>query len=456
MMVGRLLIMPRFLIVFSLVFFSSWSVGQHIQFIDRWDGSTIAANTKYNDCIGYVDSVSGKEYAIIGSLDSIYFFEIQPNGMLLLCDAHAGKDGKAINRDFAIYKHFLYAVADEGNASLQIFDLLGLPGNVKKVYDDSTTSLNAHTCAVEKNRLYLCKNRRGNTIYPMDILSLDTPEKPVRIGSLIAPQVGGKALFEYVHDVEVRNDTAICSCGNDGLYIYNVANAAKPSYISELTSYPEKSFNHSGSFSADSRYFYFTDESQKLGIKVLDLLKVKSPEVTNIFRFGSGGVAHNLYQKDDFLYVSYYHEGVVIYNIKQAKNPVILGRYDTYPQNAIGNYDGLNGCWAVYPWYPSGYFIASDTRNGLYVLKADSNISISPPETQTSIFLYPNPAADELNIQYIIKDANAQCIIISSTGQIVLQQKATTEINLRNMASGIYVFQLIDGVKVYTAKFIKQ
>ena len=68
------------------------------------------------------------------------------------------------------------------------------------------------------------------------------------------------------------------------------------------------------------------------------------------------------------LIVSYYHDGIQIFDISDPLNPVLEGYYDGYYQNTYYPNNYL-GCWGVYPYFPSGNIIATDQDNGFHLLE---------------------------------------------------------------------------------------
>jgi hypothetical protein len=86
----------------------------------------------------------------------------------------------------------------------------------------------------------------------------------------------------------------------------------------------------------------------------------------------SNSIAHNPFIKGDSVYISYYHEGVQVYDISNPNAPVNVSYYDTEPSNT--NYNGYRGTWGVYPYLPSGNIIASDVARGLFVLETTTPV----------------------------------------------------------------------------------
>jgi hypothetical protein len=113
-------------------------------------------------------------------------------------------------------------------------------------------------------------------------------------------------------------------------------------------------------------FVYTTDEVSGAYIAAYD---IHNPN--NIFEVdriqnspGKGVIPHNTHVKGDYLITSYYSDGITIHDITSADNIVKVGSYDTYP----GQTTGFDGCWGVYPYYPSGTIIAADITKGLFIL----------------------------------------------------------------------------------------
>ncbi|MEM9259183.1 MAG: T9SS type A sorting domain-containing protein, partial [Bacteroidota bacterium] len=85
-------------------------------------------------------------------------------------------------------------------------------------------------------------------------------------------------------------------------------------------------------------------------------------------------LAHNPYVLGDSLVVlSYYGDGIQVWNIQDRTKPWRLGYYDP-----TGAETYSRGIWGGYPWLPSGNILGSDMDNGLYVVKVD-NFQIALP-----------------------------------------------------------------------------
>ncbi|MBK9335727.1 MAG: carboxypeptidase regulatory-like domain-containing protein [Lewinellaceae bacterium] len=92
------------------------------------------------------------------------------------------------------------------------------------------------------------------------------------------------------------------------------------------------------------------DVTDPTDIKELDRLRITP---------GSGSIVHNTHVTDNYAVTSWYKDGFSIIDVSRPANIVETGRYDTYP-NGAGN--GFEGCWGVYPYFPSGTIVASNIR----------------------------------------------------------------------------------------------
>lgn len=95
-------------------------------------------------------------------------------------------------------------------------------------------------------------------------------------------------------------------------------------------------------------------------------------------------------------------------------------------------------------------------RNG--VVSADiNNLTGINTNKEIAINIYPNPTNNSLNILNIINSDVNKIQVYSITGELMLDEKNTTNINVENFTKGMYILkiELIDG-SVGRAKFIKE
>lgn len=332
-----------------------------------WNGNTISRSGNfYNDCWGYVDAL-GNEYAIIGSPQKIHFIDISNPKAPILKNEFSGGSA-SLWRDMKTYACYAYAVADEGQEGLIIFDLKALPsGDIVKTYQKTTDFRRAHNIYIDnaQGRLYVIGSdtrNRGLIVYDLT----QDPANPTLLASINLP--GG-----YIHDAFVQDNIAYCSHGFSGLYIYDFTDPTAPIYKASINT---GGYNHSNWITEDGKQLIYAEEVPiGLPMRIIDLTNVEEDDLSQISVFSAslidnapGEVTyHNPHIIDNYAVVSSYEDGVTIFDISDATNPQRIAHYDTYSNT---DYSGYNGCWGVYPYFPSGTIIASDGLNGLFILKS--------------------------------------------------------------------------------------
>ncbi len=460
----RALIISVILILQGLVIMAQ--PGNNMTLLSNWNNlnlPTLSGKQRFNDVWGWYDSINAREYAILGSIDSVYFINITDPYNPVIADVEPGRAKKITWRDIDTYKNYCYVVCDGAAGSLQIFDMKYLPDSVHLVYDSDSLLNRSHTIYRSGDFLYC------NTAYTKDggrravqALSLADPEKPTLAGIIIPPVFSNGPLFNLCHDSYVRNDTLYCSGEGSGLFIYDWRNKLSPRLIGSITNYSDKGYNHSSWLTDDSKYLVFTDENLNLGVKIFDVSDLDNMEEQSVFYSNPGTLAHNPYIKNNHLYLSYYEEGVVVYDIQNPKNPVKIASYDTYPDNPPGVYNGFYGAWAAYPFLPSGNILVSDMTYGLFVLGVSPTLN-SENLNLKLVDLYPNPIQQNqwVNLEFSLRDEELLEISLYDIKGIELKKQIhngeigtnKTKINLSEIPSGVYLLK-ISGSKSHICRKI--
>ena len=124
-----------------------------------------------------------------------------------------------------------------------------------------------------------------------------------------------------------------------------------------------------------------------------------------VFRTFPGALAHNPFVLDTLVFMAYDHDGVQVWSIKDPSNPFHVAYYYTDTTTgaaAGGDYNGFEGCWGVYPYFPSGTIIASDRNNGLITLNLDPYtpppVGLHEDGKNKGIATYPNPSQGKFTL----------------------------------------------------------
>lgn len=336
--------------------------------LSQWN----SAGTTYSDIWGY--AANGREYAILGSATTIYFFDVTNPSSPVLVDQF-GPFTATSWREFKTYGHYAYAVTDGPDAGgLRIFDLRSLPDTVIQVRQTTAFFTKCHMPFIDEaqGRLYCAgTNTRSDGIIVLD-LSV-RPDSPSIVINQALP--GG-----YVHDVYVRNNIMYTSHLNYGFSIYNCSGTACGP---ELTRNISGGLNHSSWMDGSGSWLVNADETGGLPLRLLPMTSPTTIEVANIKRFKSktlreqypGGsaadtfsIGHNPYIVGVLVYASYYTDGVQVFNIANPNNITRIAYFDT--DRGHTSYSPVfRGCWGVYPFLPSGNILASDIQSGMWIFK---------------------------------------------------------------------------------------
>lgn len=418
------------------------------------DPALVASNAHsntYNEIWGYAKGEA--EYAVIGTTAGTHIFDVtNPAVSEQVAFVDAAVTGpQVIHRDYHTFQDYLYIVCDEGPSSLQIVDLTMLPDTAELVYDSDALFPRSHNIYIDTTsaRMYVC----GGTVQ-FAVYSLANPEEPTLLVDC-PDEVPFWSAIGYVHDVFVRGDTAYLNAGDNGLFVVDFRNIDDINMLGSLDVYTQSGYNHSGWLMDDEPYYALADETHGMDVKIIDVSDMSDLDVTDTIGVENhpASIPHNLIYKDQFLYVSYYFDGLYMFDCSNPANPTLAGFYDTSTEPHA---DGLyRGCWGVYPFLPSGNILASDMQTGLWVLSSPlvSGIEETTAASQ-QISVYPNPTIDMLYLPATI--GNSEFVIIDMNGRRVASGKTSARVSVADLSSGLHTIQVRSEENVYHSRFVKQ
>ena len=347
-----------------------------------------------NDIWGWTDSVTQREFAIVGRVDGTSFVEVtDPANPVYLGELPMTKGAKAnMWRDIKVYKNHAYIVADGAGAhGMQVFDLTQLRSVQKPPMSFKETAHydrihSAHNIVINESTgfAYPVGNSMGGETCggALHMIDIRDPSAPKFAGCYADPSTG-KARTGYTHDAqcviyhgpdEQHKGREICfNSSETALGIADVTDKQNPKPIS-VASYPNVAYAHQGWLTEDHRFFYLNDEGDELAgtapmtrTLVFDLADLDDPVVTKEFLGTTPASDHNLYIRDRYMYQSNYVSGLRVIDVKDPANPVEVGFFDTVPYGE--NQPGFAGSWSNYPYFKSGVVAVTSMREGFFMVR---------------------------------------------------------------------------------------
>ena len=440
--------------------------------LGNWDRPDLVGSSAYNNTYNDVWGIAldGREYAVVGSTAGTHFIDVtdpaDSQEVAFVAGEAAGPS--IIHRDYHNYDCYLYAVCDEGYSSMQIIDVSYLPDSVSVVYDSDETLRQAHNIFIDtaEAKLYAFAAFGGDQFSSaLRIYDITDPVDPQYIEEY---DQFGEIDAGHVHDGYVQNGLGYLNCGYDGFAMVDFSDPTAPITLGTMTQYPFAGYNHSGWPSVDGQYYYLGDENHGYPMKVLD---VSDPQdITAVGTLETGRpdnpqqtIPHNQIVACDYLYVSYYYDGLQVYDISDPAAPQRVSYYDTSDWPFDNNY---RGAWGIYPYLPSGNVLVTDMQNGLFILEGPGddcanreesiiscglvNNTSSPQLTTIAVTVSPQPASSYLRLQFPEEHTteNVKARLLDLNGRAVhrfedswIGQKQV-EWNLPQLANGLYILEL--------------
>jgi len=362
-----------------------------------------------NDCWGYINRDSGREYAIIGLSNGTAFVEVTDPANAQIVGLITGPT--SLWRCVKVYGKHCYA-GSEGGGGVQVIDMTNIDGQIAgqprvqlvgAITDGG--ELRTHTLFIDTQSGFLYRAGGGSNgirIYDLNV----SPTNPPFVGSWSNVYVHEAQIVTYTSGPYAGKQIAFCCGGansgyvNTGVYIVDVTDKAAPVQLS-YTTYPNARFCHQSWLNENGTLIYINDELDEGATVtvtttiVMNVSNLSSPSVVGTFTNGNDAIGHNLYIRDGLLFEANYRSGLRIFDLQaNASNPPEVAYFDTWPGDDNPSYNGL---WNVWPYFPSGTVIGSDINRGLFVWRLG---------TSPGAFAYPQglpalvtPAGESVTIQ---------------------------------------------------------
>jgi choice-of-anchor B domain-containing protein len=360
-----------------------------------------------NDCWGWTDSTTGREYAIMGVNNGTSFIDITDSTSPIYLGKLPTATVDSSWRDMKVYNDHVYIVSEAGDHGLQVFNLANLRGiDSEKVFSADYTDKSfgqAHNIAINEDSGYAyIAGARTKGIYA---LNLSNP---------LAPKLELEgSQFGYSHDAQIVNykgpdqdhfgKEIYIGSNENKVDIVDVTDKSEPKLIS--TFLYDHQYTHQAWLTDDHKYALLGDEldevdsnyelkaDAKTRTVIIDLSDLDKPSLHHDYEAETKAIDHNGYVKGTEFFLASYTAGLRVLDILNIDQKSIseTGFFNTFinhndsglPNSTTvksqdpdgdhsgkkGNSSAFNGAWSVYPFFKSENIIISDINSGLYIVK---------------------------------------------------------------------------------------
>jgi hypothetical protein len=230
---------------------------------------------------------------------------------------------------------------------------------------EPTTSV--HNVAYEDGVLYLTDNI-ADSVAAWDV---SDPADPAFLWYWTPPKGGG------VHDQAVIDGTLYVAFWS-GFAVIDVSVPTDPVDL-VVHEYGPESACHNVWPSADGSHVFTTDEMNGGHLKVWDISDPDAVALVSEWYTDAEHIIHNVHVRDEFAFISYYVDGLVVLDVSDPTEPFEVGSYDTYDEpkddepkkKGEGGEHGspamlYAGAWGVWPY--GDHLAVGDMTRGLIVL----------------------------------------------------------------------------------------
>ena len=346
-----------------------------------------------NDVWGWTDSLTGKEYALLGRSSGVSFVDVSNPEQPVYLGNLPTHTVESLWRGLKVYRDHVFVIADRAeNHGMQVFDLRQLRHVAAPPQTFSPTTHydgfgSAHTLAIneETGFAYAAGSQTGagktvgvNTCGPargLHVVNVSNPAAPAFAGCVDSDG--------YTHETQcvvyrgpdaAHRDREICfSANEDTLTINDVTNKQSPAQLSR-TGYEGRGYTHQGWLTEDQAHFLLDDETDEQHLQVntrtfvWDVSDLDAPRVRGVYSGPTASIDHNLYVRGRYAFESNYRSGVRVLDLQNVASADLseVAFFDVYPADDQALF---NGTWGNYPFFASGTVIASGMEQGLFVLR---------------------------------------------------------------------------------------
>ncbi len=333
-----------------------------------------------NDCWGWTDPGSGKEYAIMCVDNGTVFVDISDPIEPVVVAKVLTETAPSTWRDVKVYNNHAFIVSEASGHGMQIFDLSRLANVMSPpefldpdaVYSEFS---NAHNIVINEDTGYAYAVGTNTFGGGPHFINIQNPTSPTAAGGFAADGYShdGQAVIYNGPDQTYVGQEIYFGSNETIISIVDVSDKNNPDPISNIL-YSNTGYTHQGWLTEDHRYFILGDELDELNTGTLtrtlvfDVSDLDNPVLHFEYLGPTFAIDHNVYVLNGKLYLANYTAGLRVLDISSIGNQSIFeeGFFDTHTASDGASF---NGAWSVYPYFSSGNIIISDINEGLFIVK---------------------------------------------------------------------------------------
>jgi choice-of-anchor B domain-containing protein len=334
-----------------------------------------------NDVWGWTDPLTGTEYAILGVRNGTAFIKIDEYGHPTYLGRLPTNTRTSSWRDMKVYADHAFIVSEAFQHGMQVFDLTRLrdldPAALPVTFDSDAIYLeigSSHNIAINEDTGYAFAVGTHSCRGGLHMIDIASPKNPVFAGCFRSDG--------YTHDTQCviyhgpdKNYVGreICFSSNeDTVTITDVTDKSAPVMLARAP-YFGSFYTHQGWLTEDHAHFLLDDELDERRTNgatrtfIWDMSNLQAPYVTGVYDGVSTAIDHNQYVRGNHVFQANYRSGIRVLRLGDLSEGEVteVAFFDTTPAD---DRPLFSGTWSVYPYFKSGYIVASDIYHGLYIL----------------------------------------------------------------------------------------
>jgi len=330
---------------------------------------------------GWVDTSTGREYAIVGRTSGTSFVDITDPTNLRYLGNLPSATGTSSWRELSVHNNHVYIVSDNnGSHGMQVFDLRRL----RTVTTPQTFTANARNTSFGNGHTIHINNATGYA-YVNGSNTCSGGSRMFNLASATSPSFAGCISGDgYTHDAQAvvyrgphtayQGREILMASNEDTLTVWDVTNKSAPVQLARRT-YAGRGYTHQGWFTEDHRYFVLDDEldETRFGHRsktyVFDMASLTNPVLRGTYLGPTSASDHNQFVKGRYSYQANYRAGLRIVSLANIATPSSMTEAGYFDVDPTSNAAGFAGAWHVYPFYPSGNVAIFSIQRGLFVVR---------------------------------------------------------------------------------------